>query len=161
MNGLAAPAHAHAGRPPRMRPPARGHMHTGGRGPVHARREADTGGPDALRGHARATPATGRETNRPPAGRFCFALFTPSPCPAGVASSTTRQPCSRATIWPKQNQNRLKTRQDICMRDISRGEGNLKSEGAGAKGISNRRARGRRESQFIISPKILVVRDAD
>ena len=83
---------------------------------------------DALRGHARASPATGHETDRPPAGRFCFALFTPSPCPAGVASTTTRQPCSRATIWAKQNQNRLKTQRDIRMRDISRGEGNLKRE---------------------------------
>ena len=84
---------------------------------------------DALRGQH-----TGVARHRPrdqsaPAGRFCFALFTPSPCPAGVASTTTRQPCSRAKLWEKQKRNRIKPWRDICMRDIAgRGEG-----GRGAK----------------------------
>ena len=68
-------------------------------------------------------------------------------CPIGVASTTTGQPCSRATIWAKQNQNRFKTKRDMRMRDISRREGNLKREALWGGG----------DSLVIRLPKILVL----
>ena len=77
----------------------------------------------------RASPATRRETNRPRRADF-IAPYLPYRCPAGVASTTTRKPCSRAKLWEKQKRNRIKPWRDICMRVSSRGEG---KEGAGRR----------------------------